>query len=58
MQASDPDVLEQKQSFCVTTTLLHVGMNVPLHLQLDVSEWLQSRSGMELRTSDVFYIVY
>jgi len=38
MQASDPDVLEQTQSFCVMTILLHVGTNVPLQLQLDVTE--------------------
>lgn len=37
MQASDLDMLEQKESFCVMT-ILHVGMNVPLQLQLDVTE--------------------
>lgn len=36
MQASDPDLLKQIQLFCAIKILLHVGMNVPLQLQLDV----------------------
>lgn len=48
MQESDPDVLDQTESFCVMMFLLHVGMNVPTKLQLDAIR--MTRGSMEVRT--------